>query len=111
MSPTVTFTTPDFAASTSAADVLSGLYVTDTEFSGCDVGTDFEDDAVNLVRYLRCSFNNCHSCGLSEKADKCRLAPLVPPGSNFAPMLAAELIYPGTLRSTAPSSTIRSGIR
>ena len=47
-----------------AADGIAGLYVTDTAFSGCDVGTDFENDAINLVRYERCSFNNC-SNGLS----------------------------------------------
>ena len=79
----------------SAADVLSGLYVTDTEFSGCDVGTDFEDDAVNLVRYLRCSFNNCHSCGLSIGTlhllpqtsdfviDTCQFGDISPNGTNL----------------------------
>lgn len=43
-----------------AAQAITGLYVTDTDFFACDVGIDFENyPAANLVRVTRCSFNQC----------------------------------------------------
>jgi hypothetical protein len=41
-----------------AADGITGLYVTDTAFFDCSVGTDRKRQSA-LVRYLRCSFNKC----------------------------------------------------
>jgi hypothetical protein len=41
------------------ADGITGIYVTDTEFFGCDVGIDYENDVINLVRVTDCSFNKC----------------------------------------------------
>lgn len=76
-----------------AADGITGLYVTDTDFFDCSVGTDFENDAISLVRYLRCSFNKCGpgmSIGTTDTVhtsdfviDTCRFGDLSPNTTNL----------------------------
>lgn len=76
-----------------AADGISGLYVTDTAFFDCSVGTDFENDKITLVRYLRCSFNKCGpgmSIGTTDTVhtsdfviDTCRFGDVSPNTTNM----------------------------